>query len=36
MTSAGNMATLARFLGSGMKCDASEPDCPKLGNAFFN
>ena len=33
--SAGNIVTFAKFLGSGIKCDTSEPDYPKVGNVSF-
>ena len=36
LTSAGNMATSEKLFGSGMKCDTSEPDSPKVGNELFN
>ena len=36
LTYAGNLVTSAKLLGSGMKCDTSEPDYPKLVNAFFS
>ena len=36
LTSDGNTVTSAEFLGSGMKCDTSEPDYPNVGNALFN
>ena len=32
LTSAGNLATSAKLLDSGMKCDTSDPDYPKVGN----
>ena len=35
-TSAGNLVTSTKFLGSGMKCDNSEHDSPKVGNELFN
>ena len=35
-TSSGNMLTSAKFLGSEMKCDTSDPDSPKVGNELFN
>ena len=33
---ADNLVTYAKFLGSGMKCDTSNPDYPKVGNGFLN
>ena len=36
LTSAGNLATSAKLLDSGMKCDTFEPDYTKVGNLFFN
>ena len=33
---AGNMVTSENFMGSGMKCDTSNPDYPKLCNELFN
>ena len=36
LTSAGNMVTSKKFLGSGMKCDTYEPGYPKEGNEYFN
>ena len=36
LTSFGNLATSAKFLGSGMKWDTSEPDSPKVVNELFN
>ena len=33
---ADNLVTSENFLGSGMKCDTSDPDSPKVGNSFFN
>ena len=35
-TSAGNLETSEKFMGSGMKCDTSDTYYPKLGNEFFN
>ena len=32
LTSAGNLVTSEKVLGSGMECDTSEPDSPKIGN----
>ena len=36
LTSAGNLVTSAKVLGSGMKCDTYEPDSSKVINDFFN
>ena len=35
MTSAGNIVTSAKLVGSGMKSDISDYDSTKLGNALF-
>ena len=35
LTYAGNLVTSAKFMSSGMKCNISDPDYPKVGNAFF-
>ena len=32
LKSAGNLVTSEKFLGSGIKCDTSGPDYPKVGN----
>ena len=31
-----NLVTYEKFLGSGMMCDTSKPDYPKMGNELFN
>ena len=36
LTPAGNIVTSEKLLVSGMKCDTSEPDYTKVGNAFFS
>ena len=36
MASAGNMATSAKFLGSAMKVDTSDPGYPEVDNELFN
>ena len=36
LTSAGNLVTSAILPGSGIKCDASYPNSPKLSNALFS
>ena len=36
LTSAGNLVTYVKFLGSGMKFDTSESDSPKLFNSLFS
>ena len=36
LTSDGNLVTSEKFLGSGVKCDTSKPDFPKVENQFFN
>ena len=36
LTSYGNLVTSAKFLSSGMKCDTSENDSPKLVNSIFS
>ena len=36
MNSTGNLVTPEKFLGSGIKCDTSDPDSPKAGNELFN
>ena len=36
LISAGNLMTYENVLGSGMKCDTSEPDYNKVVNAFFS
>ena len=36
LVSASNLVAYKKFLGSGMKCDTSEPDYPKVGNSFFS
>ena len=36
LASAVNLASSAKFLGSGLKCDTYEPDSPKVGNELFN
>ena len=33
---AGNIVTYAKLLGSGIKCDTSDPDSPKVGNAIVS
>ena len=32
----GSLVTSAKFLGSGMKCDTSDPDYPKVNNELFH
>ena len=32
----GNLVTFDKFLGSGMKCDTSEPDSDKVYNELFS
>ena len=34
-TYAGNLVTFTKFLSSGMKCETSEPDSPKIGHIYF-
>ena len=36
LTSAGNLVTSAKKIGSAMKCDTSNPDSLKVGNVFFS
>ena len=36
LTSAGNLVTSAKFMVSGMKCDTSDNDSPKVGSELFN
>ena len=35
LTSAGNMVTSEKVLGTVMKCDTSDPDYPKVGNVLI-
>ena len=36
LTYAGNLVTSKKIVGSGMKCDTSEPNYTKVGNTFLN
>ena len=36
LTSDGNLVTSSKLLGYEMKCDTSDPDSTKLGNALFS
>ena len=36
LASAGYLTTSEKFIGSGAKCDTSDPDSTKVGNELFN